>query len=70
MTVIVVQPLSLLLVLKKTKRDFLHYTDYLNFTKDNIKHVCSCTTTELSKVLTSCLTAIKNHLNEYCEKSL
>ena len=28
----------------------------------------SCTTTELSKLLTSCLTAIKKHLIKYCEK--
>ena len=28
----------------------------------------SCTTTELSKLLTSCLTTIKNHAFKYCEK--
>ena len=28
----------------------------------------SCTTTELSKLLTSCLTAVKNHVMGYCEK--
>ena len=28
----------------------------------------SCTTTELSKLLTSCLTAIKKHVIKYCEK--
>ena len=28
----------------------------------------SCTTTELSKFLTSCLTAVKNHVIRYCEK--
>ena len=28
----------------------------------------SCTTTKLSKELTSCLTAIKNHWIKYCEK--
>ena len=27
----------------------------------------SCTTTELSKLLTSCLTAIKSHVIRYCE---
>ena len=27
-----------------------------------------CTTTELSKLLTSCLTAVKNHVIRYCEK--
>ena len=31
MTIAVIQPLGLLLVLKKTKRDFLRYTGYLNF---------------------------------------
>ena len=63
MTIAVIQPLCLLLVLKKTKRDFLRYIGYLNFTKDDIKHACSCKTTELSKVLRSCLTAIKHHLS-------
>ena len=28
----------------------------------------SCTTTELSKLLTSCLTAVKKHVIKYCEK--
>ena len=28
----------------------------------------ACTTTELSKLLTSCLTAVKNHVIRYCEK--
>ena len=28
----------------------------------------SCTTTDLSKLLTSCLTTIKNHVIKYCEK--
>ena len=27
-----------------------------------------CTSTELSKLLTSCLTAVKNHVIRYCEK--
>ena len=29
----------------------------------------SCTTTELSKLLTSCLTAVKKHVIKYCEKA-
>ena len=33
-----------------------------------IANSCSCTTTELSKLLTSCLTAVKNHVIRYCEK--
>ena len=35
-----------------------------------IANSSSCTTTELSKLLTSCLTTIKNHVIEYCEKSM
>ena len=30
--------------------------------------ICSCTTAELSKLATSCLTTIKNHVIKYCEK--
>ena len=33
-----------------------------------IANASSCTTTELSKLLTSCLTTIKNHVIKYCEK--
>ena len=33
-----------------------------------IANSSSCTTTELSKSLTSCLTAVKNHVIRYCEK--
>ena len=33
-----------------------------------IANSSSCTTTELSKLLTSCLTAVKNHVIKYCEK--
>ena len=32
-----------------------------------IANSSSCTTTELSKLLTSCLTAIKSHVTRYCE---
>ena len=32
-----------------------------------IANPSSCTTTELSKMLTSCLTVVKNHLIKYCE---
>ena len=38
----------------------------VSFTKDRIKH--HCTTTELSKLLTSCLNTVKNHVIRYCEK--
>ena len=33
-----------------------------------IANSSSCTTTELSKLLTSCLTAVKKHVIKYCEK--
>ena len=33
-----------------------------------IANSSSCTSTELSKLLTLCLTAIKNHVIRYCEK--
>ena len=33
-----------------------------------IANSSSCTTTELSKLLISCLTTIKNHVIKYCEK--
>ena len=33
-----------------------------------IANSSSCTTTELSKLLTSCLTAVTNHVIRYCEK--
>ena len=33
-----------------------------------IANSSSCTTTELSKLLTSCLTAVKKHVFKYCEK--
>ena len=33
-----------------------------------IANSSSCITTELSKLLTLCLTAVKNHVIRYCEK--
>ena len=33
-----------------------------------IANSSSCTTTELSKLITSCLTVVKNHVIRYCEK--
>ena len=33
-----------------------------------IANSSSCTTTELSQLLTSCLIAVKNHVIRYCEK--
>ena len=57
----------------KTKRDFLHSIGYLYLHKKPYKtrfiaNSSSCTTTELSKLLTSCLTTITSHGIKYCEK--
>ena len=35
-----------------------------------IANSSSCTTTELSKLLTSCLTAVKKHVIKYCEQEI
>ena len=55
----------------RTIASFLRYTGYLNFINGPISRVSIvnssvCTTTELSILLTSCLTAIKNHVIKYC----
>ena len=54
----------------KTKRDFPYSIGYLKqpYKSRFIANSSSCTTTELSKLLTSCLTTIKNHVIKYCEK--
>ena len=54
--------------LKKIKTKFLCCTGYLNCIKKNYKarfiaNSRFCTTTELPKLLTSCLTAVKNMLS-------
>ena len=64
--------LSLVNLLMRIIACFLLYTGYLNFVKDPKSHVLlaissSCTTIELSIILTSCLTAIKYHVIKYCE---
>ena len=73
MTIFLIMPPGLLLVIVKTERGFLHYTGYLNCTKNIITvrfiaNSSSCTTTELSKLLTSCLTTIQTHVIQYAEK--
>ena len=60
-------------MLRNAKTDFLRCIGYLSFTKITYKarfiaNSSSYTTTELSKLLTSCLTAVKNHVIRYCEK--
>ena len=60
--------------LKKIKTKFLRCTGYLNSIKKKtykarfIANSSSCTTTELSKLLTSCLTADKNMLSSIVKR--
>ena len=73
MGMVVIQPNILVSKLKKIKTKFLRCTGYLNSIKKPYKarfiaNSSSCTTTELSKLLTSCLTAVKKHVIKYCEK--
>ena len=68
MGMVVIQPLISMSKLKKIKTKFLRCTGYLNSTKTPFKarfiaNSSSCTTTELSKLLTSCLTAVKMMLS-------
>ena len=72
MGMVVIQPYILVSKLKKIKTKFLRCTGYLNSIKKKkpykarfIANSSSCTTTELSKLLTSCLTAVKKHVFKY-----
>ena len=62
--------LSLGCLSMRTIASFLRYNGYLNITNGPISRVfansSTCTTTEMSILLTSCLTAIKNHVIKYC----
>ena len=62
--------LSLGWLLMRTIASFLSCTGYLNFINGPITRFIAnssaCTNTELSILLTSCLTAIKNHVIKYC----
>ena len=70
----VIQPYCSVSKLKKIKTKFQRCTGYLNSIKTYkarlIANSSSCTTTELSKLLTSCLTAVKKHVIKYCNKSI
>ena len=63
MGMVVKQPFISVSKLKKIKTKFLHCTG-LRF----IANSSSFTTTELSKLLTSCLTAVQRHAIKYHEK--
>ena len=56
----------------KNKTKFLRCTGYLNSIKPYkarfVANSSSCTTAKLSKLLTSCLTAVGEHVIKYCEK--
>ena len=58
----------------KDRQDKLHTMYWLSTLHKNpykvrfIANSCSFTTTELSKLLTSCLTTVKTHVIKYCEK--
>ena len=72
MGMVVIQPYILGSKLKKIKTKFLRRTSYLNSIKPYqariIANSSSCTTTELSKLLTSCLTAVKNMLSSIMKR--
>ena len=72
MVMVVIQPYISVSKLKTIKTRFLCCTGYLNTMKNSkarfIANSSSCTTTELSKLLTSCLTAVKNSFIKYCEE--
>ena len=54
----------------RTIASFLRFTGYLNFINGPmsrfIANSSACTTSELSTLLTSYFTAIKNHVIKYC----
>ena len=66
----VIWQLSLGCLLMRTIASFQRYTGYLNFIKGPklrfIANSSSLTITTLPILLTSCLTAIKNHVIKYC----
>ena len=67
----VIQPYIWVSKLKEIKKKFLRCTGYLNSIKTYeaqfIANSDSCTTAELTTLLTSCLSAVKKHVIKYCE---
>ena len=74
MTIYAIHPPSLLYVLLLQDKLLTLYwfpnlhTCNIPYKARFIANSSSCTTTELSKLLTSCLTAIKTHVIKYCDK--
>ena len=68
----VLQPyISVLKLKKQDKVPTLYWLPKLHkkpYKAGFIANSSSCKTTELSKLLTSCLTAVKKHVIKYCEK--
>ena len=63
--------LNFLYVLKNDRLPTMYWLPKLHkktYIARFIANSSSCTTTELSKLLTACLTAVKNHVIRYCEK--
>ena len=72
MGMVVIQPYISVSKLKKMKTNFptLYWLPKLHKNPYKARFIAnsrSCTTTELSKLLTSCLTAVKRHVIKYCE---
>ena len=71
---VVIQPYILVSKLKKIKRKFNGWIGYPNFIKTYrirfIAYSSSCTTTGLSKLVTSCLTAVESTANRYMKDSV
>ena len=73
MRMVVIQPYISVSQVKKIKTKFLRCTGYLNSIKYPYKarfiaNSSSCSTTELSKLLTSCLTAVKNMFSSIAKR--
>ena len=69
MGMVVIHPYILVSKLKKIMTKFLRCTGYLKPYKARfIANSSSCTTTELSKLLTSCLTAVNNMLSNIVKR--
>ena len=53
--------------IQRKRVDQTAVSDNQSFSKDHFANSSSCTTTELSKLLTSCLTAVKSRVIRYYE---
>ena len=69
MGMVVIQPCSLVSKLKKIQTIFLRCSNCLNsFKKPVQQDVLQVRVILLSKLLTSCIVAVKNHVIKHCEK--